>query len=87
MLVTEYHHMVVTAAKYFLANRPSWQRQALLGDIEGEGYLALCRAARTYDASRLPYPKRYFAQAILNAQLKAIRRLTRSPGEQVSMSD
>lgn len=84
-LVTEYTEMVTVVARYFVQNRPGWQKAALIPDLEGEGYLALCKAARTYDPKRLPYPKRYFGQAILNAMLKAIRKLTRTPGDRVGM--
>lgn len=51
------------------------------GDLEGEGFLALCKAARTYDPKRLPYPRAYFARAVLNGMLKWIRRATRQPRE------
>jgi RNA polymerase sigma factor (sigma-70 family) len=85
-LVTEYQEMVLVIARYFVQNRPGWQRAALIPDLEGEGYLALCKAARTYNKDKLPYPKRYFAQAILNAMLKSIRKMTRSPGERVGMA-
>ena len=80
-LVVEYHQLVTILSRYFLQNRPSWQRSVLIGDLEGEGYLALCKAARTYDKKKLPYPKAYFARAILNAMLKSIKRVTRTPGE------
>lgn len=79
-LVTEYQPLVQILGKYFLQNRPHWQRSVYLADLEGEGYLALCKAARTYDKSRLPYPKAYFARAILNSMLKHIKRATRQPG-------
>lgn len=80
-LVVEYHGLVTILSRYFLQNRPAWQRSVLIGDLEGEGYLALCKAARTYDKTKLPYPKAYFARAILNAMLKSIKRVTRTPGE------
>ncbi len=79
-LVIEYQPLVQILGKYFLQNRPHWQRSVYLSDLEGEGYLALCKAARTYDKSRLPYPKAYFARAILNSMLKHIKRATRQPG-------
>ena len=79
-LVVEYQPLVQILGKYFLQNRPHWQRSVHLADLEGEGYLALCKAARTYDRSRLPYPKAYFARAVLNAMLKHIKRATRMPG-------
>ena len=66
---------------YFLQHRPPWQRGNLRGDLEGEGFLALTKAARTYDPARLPYPKAYFARAILNAMLKWIKRSQRTPRE------
>lgn len=80
-LVVEYHQLVGILSRYFLQNRPAWQRSVLIGDLEGEGYLALCKAARTYDKKKLPYPKAYFARAILNAMLKSIKRVTRTPGD------
>lgn len=85
-LAMEYQELVPVLAGYFLQNRPSWQRGSLRDDLEGEGYLALCKAARTYDPKRLPYPKAYFARAVLNAMYKHIKRETRSPGgERVPM--
>lgn len=77
--------MVTVVARCFVQNRPAWQRSSLIPELEGEGYLALCRAARTYNPKLLPYPKAYFARAILNAMLKNIRRLTRTPGERVGL--
>ncbi len=68
-------------ARFFVQNRPHWQRSSYLPDLEGEGFLALTKAARTYDQSRLPYPKAYFARAILNAMLKQIKKLTRQPAD------
>lgn len=79
-LVTSHQDLVQVLAKYFLQNRPHWQRSVYIADLEGEGYLALCKAARTYDKTRLPYPKAYFARAILNSMLKHIKRATRQPG-------
>lgn len=67
-------------ARCFVQNRPGWQRSQYIDDLEGEGYLALAKAARTYDPSRLPYPKAYFARAIMNAMYKQIKRATRMPG-------
>jgi DNA-directed RNA polymerase specialized sigma24 family protein len=67
-------------ARFFVQTRPGWQKAVLIPDLEGEGFLALCKAARTYDKSRLPYPKAYFARACLNAMLKSIKRMTRQPG-------
>lgn len=43
--------------------------------------MALVKAARTYDPKRLPYPKAYFARAVLNAMLKWIKRSQRTPRE------
>ena len=68
-------------AKFFLQNRPIWQRGVLRDDLEGEGMLALAKASRTYDPKRLPYPKAYFARAILNSMLKYIKKATRQPRE------
>jgi len=85
-LALEYQPLVKTLAGYFLQHRPAWQRNNLRDDLEGEGFLALCKAARTYDPSRLPYPKAYFARAILNAMYKWIKRGNREPeGERVPM--
>lgn len=80
-LVTEYLQLVKILARYFVQNRPLWQRGVYVDDLEGEGYLALSKAARTYDPKRLPYPKAYFARAILNGMLKWIRKNTRTPRE------
>lgn len=79
-LVIEYMPLASMLARFFAQNRPPWQRAALLADLEAEGFLALTRAARTYDKSRLPYPKAYFARACLNAMYKSIKKLTRQPG-------
>lgn len=85
-LALEYQGLVVLLAGYFLKHRPDWQRANLRGDLEGEGYLALCKAARTYDPTRLPYPKAYFARAVLNAMYKYITRRCREPsGERIPM--
>ena len=85
-LATEYMPLVQVLAGYFLQHRPAWQRQAIRDDLEGEGYLALCKAARTYDPKRLPYPKAYFARAVLNSMYKWIKRGNRTPdGERVPM--
>ena len=80
-LVVEYLPLAQILAKYFLQNRPGWQRSVLIEDLQSEGYLALVKAARTYDPKRLPYPKAYFARAVLNAMYKAIKKLARQPGE------
>lgn len=85
-LAVEYMPLVSTLAGYFLQHRPAWQRHALRDDLEGEGYLALCKAARTYDPKRLPYAKAYVARAILNSMYKWIKRGNRSlDGERVPM--
>ncbi|NBT35577.1 MAG: sigma-70 family RNA polymerase sigma factor [Betaproteobacteria bacterium] len=86
-LVTEWMHMVQIAARQFVRCRPSWQKALYVDELEGEGYLALVKAARTYDPKRLPYPKAYFARAALNAMLKHIKRATRAPGDRVSLDD
>ena len=80
-LAAEYVPLARMLAKFFVQNRPHWQRAALIPDLEGEGFLALTKAARTYDQKRLPYPKAYFARACLNAMYKHIKRATRSPAE------
>ena len=79
-LATEYFQLVKVLALYFVRSRAQWQRSVLVDDLEGEGFLALTKAARTYDPARLPYPKAYFARAILNSMLKYIKRATRQPG-------
>lgn len=80
-LVVEYLPLADILAKYFVQNRPHWQRQVLIEDLRSEGYLAMVKAARTYDPKRLPYPKAYFARAVLNAMYKQIRRVNRTPAE------
>lgn len=80
-LTVEYMQLVKVLAAYFSQHRPAWQRSALRDDLEGEGFLALTKAAITYDPKRLPYPKAYFARAILNAMFKWIRRAMRQPRE------
>lgn len=79
-LAAEWQPLVKMLARCFVQNRPGWQRSQYIDDLEGEGYLALAKAARTYDPSRLPYPKAYFARAIMNAMYKQIKRATRMPG-------
>lgn len=81
LLAAEYTPLAKQLARYFVQNRPAWQKSTLVEDLEGEGFLALTKAARTYDKSRLPYPKAYFARAMLNAMYKYIRKATRQPGE------
>ena len=68
-------------AKFFVQTRPPWQKGVLVPDLESEGFLALCKAARTYDETKLPYPKAYFARACMNAMYKWIKRSQRSPAE------
>ena len=80
-LVTEYLDLVRMLARYFVQNRPQWQRSLYVDDLEGEGFLALSKAARTYDPKRLPYPKAYCARPILNGMLKWNRKATRTPRE------
>ncbi len=80
-LAAEYTPLARMLAKFFVQSRPAWQKAVLLPDLEGEGFLALTKAARTYDPKRLPYPKAYFARAIMNAMYKSIKRVTRQPGE------
>lgn len=80
-LTTEWMQLVPLLGGYFLQHRPAWQRGTLRDDLQGEGFLALVKAARTYDPKRLPYPKAYFARAILNSMLKWIKRSTRTPAE------
>ena len=78
-LVKEYQPLVVILAGYFLSHRPTWQRSVWRDELQGDGNLALCKASRTYDPARLPYPKAYFARAILNSMLKSIKKLSRQP--------
>jgi DNA-directed RNA polymerase specialized sigma24 family protein len=80
-LAIEWFPLVKMIAGFFLQNRPRWQHGIYRDDLEGEGYLALTKAARTYDPARLPYPKAYFARAILNSMYKQIKRATRRPAE------
>jgi RNA polymerase sigma factor (sigma-70 family) len=80
-LVVEYVPLAEILAKYFVQNRPHWQRGVLIEDLQSEGFLAMCKAARTYDPKRLPYPKAYFARACLNAMYKQIKKINRQPGE------
>lgn len=80
-LAAEYVGLAKMLARFFVQSRPAWQKAVLIPDLEGEGFLALTKAARTYDKKRLPYPKAYFARAILNAMYKHIKRATRQPAE------
>ena len=87
-LVAEYVPLAKMLARFFVQTRPPWQKSVLIPDLEGEGFLALCKAARTYDPSRLPYPKAYFARAVLNAMLKGVKKATRQPGlEKISLAE
>lgn len=80
-LAAEYAPLAKMLARFFVQSRPPWQKSALLPDLEGEGFLALTKAARTYDQKRLPYPKAYFARAIMNSMYKHIKKATRQPAE------
>lgn len=80
-LAAEYVPLARMLARFFVQNRPAWQKSVLIPDLEGEGFLALTKAARTYDPKKLPYPKAYFARAIMNSMYKSIKRVTRQPGE------
>jgi len=80
-LVTEYVPLARMLARFFVKSRPGWQKSAMLPDLEAEGFLALTKAARTYDKSKLPYPKAYFARACMNAMCKAVKKSHRQPGE------
>lgn len=80
-LVVEYMPLARMLARFFVQNRPPWQRSVLIPDLESEGFLALSKAARTYDKTKLPYPKAYFARAVLNAMYKWIRKATRQPAD------
>lgn len=87
-LVAEYVPLARMLARFFVQTRPGWQKSVLIPDLEGEGFLALCKAARTYDPTRLPYPKAYFARACLNSMLKAVKKATRQPGlEKISLQE
>lgn len=79
-LVVEHMKLASMLARFFVQNRPHWQRAALAPDLEAEGFLALTKAARTYDQKKLPYPRAYFARACLNAMYKSIKKVTRQPG-------
>jgi RNA polymerase sigma factor (sigma-70 family) len=78
--VVEYMPLATMLAKFFVQTRPPWQKASLVPDLEAEGFLALSRAARTFDETRLKYPKAYFARAIMNGMYKYIKKATRSPG-------
>lgn len=80
-LAADYVPLAQMLARFFVQNRPHWQKRIYVEDLEGEGFLALTKAARTYDPTRLPYPKAYFARAIMNSMYKYIKRATRQPAE------
>lgn len=80
-LAAEYFPLAKILARYFVQSRPAWQRGLFVDDLEAEGLLALTKAARTYDKTKLPYPKAYFARAMLNGMLKWIKKETRQPAE------
>jgi len=80
-LVEEWAWLARQMARYFVQRRERWQRELFIPDLEAEGYLAICKAARTYDKKRLPYPKRYFVRAALNSMFRWIKKETRAPGE------
>lgn len=87
-LIIEHMPLASMLAKFFVQNRPHWQRGVLIPDLEAEGYLALVKAAKTYDSKKLPYPRAYFARACLNGMYKAIKKLTRTPGvEKITLEE
>lgn len=86
-LAVEWMHLVSDLARYFVKNRSEWQRSLYSEDLEGEGFLALSKAVRTYDPKRLPFPKAYFVRAILNAMFKYIKKATGEPGLRVQIKD
>lgn len=86
--ITDHMPLASMLARFFVQNRPAWQKQLYIQDLEAEGYLALVKAADTYDPKRLPYPRAYFARAALNAMYKLIKKLTRTPGvEKISLEE
>lgn len=85
-LAIEYMPLVKMLARYFVSQRENWQRKNFLPELEGEGFLALSKAAVTYDKKKLPYPKAYFARAILNSMLKFMKKNTRLPGPRMPLS-
>jgi DNA-directed RNA polymerase specialized sigma24 family protein len=80
-LAAEWMPLARMLARFFVQQRAPWQRSVYVDDLEADGYLAIVKAARTYDKARLPYPRAYFARACLNAMCRSIRKLTRQPGE------
>lgn len=84
-LAIEYMPLVKMLARYFVSQREHWQRKNFLPELEGEGYLALSKAAVTYDKKRLPYPKAYFARAILNSMLKFMKKNTKFCGVRIPL--
>ena len=85
-LVVDHMPLADMLARFFVQHRPPWQRGALRDDLASEGYLALTRAARTYDKKKLPYPRAYFARACLNAMYKAVKKMTRQPGIKLTLA-
>lgn len=81
ILAAEWMPLAKMLARFFVQQRAPWQRSLYVEDLEADGYLAIVKAARTYDKSKLPYPRAYFARACLNAMCRSIRKLTRQPGE------
>ena len=84
-LAIEYMPLVKMLARYFVSQREHWQRKNFLPELEGEGFLALSKAAVTYDKKRLPYPKAYFARAILNSMLKFMKKNTKLSGSRMPL--
>lgn len=80
-LAAEWAPLAKMLARFFVQQRASWQRRLLTEDLEADGYLAIVKAARTYDPKRLPYPRAYFARACLNAMCRSIKKMTRQPGD------
>lgn len=79
-LAAEWSPLAKMLARFFVQQRANWQRRLLTEDLEADGYLAIVKAARTYDPKRLPYPRAYFARACLNAMCRSIKKMTRQPG-------
>lgn len=80
-LAAEWSPLAKMLARFFVQQRASWQKRLLTEDLEADGYLAIVKAARTYDPNRLPYPRAYFARACLNAMCRSIKKMTRQPGD------
>lgn len=87
-LVAEYIPLARMLARFFVKSRPGWQKSSMVPELESEGFLALTKAARTYDKSKLPYPKAYFARACMNAMYKWIKKANRQPADwKISMEE